>query len=333
MGQLLPTIPRMTTTTTNSSTTPSSSSAPPGTISCLFCSGIVSFKQATMAKFKSHLEAVHDIFFDAEFLLAVHFLREEERSRVLRSMRRRVREAVGVTVGPEEEEEQEEEEEEVTLMEEEEPKKKKPKISVEETLRRARDDVSKGPPQKMIKLTAVHYGFDEDVFPGGIAPQNTKSEPKTSETKRKYTEESNTDDSSRQMKKQRLLKKGLKKMKKDKVMKKRISNLVMATLEPNTLDVCKDASKEEEQDTKGDNVEEVDNSKLQEHWVANNQIVEKENENKPEEEPKKVMNDETYNEDPEKEVKSQTRECKCDNCGELFPSIQTLNVHKFQNSC
>merc|ERR1712204_28723 len=97
--------------------------APPGTISCLFCSGIVSFKQATMAKFKSHLEAVHDIFFDAEFLLAVHFLREEERSKVLRSMRRRVREAVGVTVGPEEEEE------------EEEPKKKTPKISVEETLR------------------------------------------------------------------------------------------------------------------------------------------------------------------------------------------------------
>merc|ERR1712129_86823 len=171
MGQLLPTIPRMTTSTISpSSTTSTSSSAPPGTISCLFCSGIVSFKQATMAKFKSHLEAVHDIFFDAEFLLAVHFLREEERSKVLRSMRRRVREAVGVTVGP-----KEEEEEEVTLMEEEEPNKKTPKISVEETLRRARDDVSKGPPQKMIKLTAVHYGFDEDVFPGGIAPQNTKS--------------------------------------------------------------------------------------------------------------------------------------------------------------
>merc|ERR1712129_592840 len=212
MGQLLPTIPRMTTSTISpSSTTSTSSSAPPGTISCLFCSGIVSFKQATMAKFKAHLEAVHGIFFDAEFLLAVHFLREEERSKVLRSMRRRVREAVGVTVGPKEEEEEEEEEEEVTLMEEEEPKKKTPKISVEETLRRARDDVSKGPPPKMIKLTAVHYGFDEDVFPGGIAPQNTKSEPKTSETKRKYTEESNTDDSSRQMKKQRLLKKGLKK--------------------------------------------------------------------------------------------------------------------------
>merc|ERR1712129_71799 len=206
-------------------------------------------------------------------------------------------------------------------------------ISVEETLRRARDDVSKGPPQKMIKLTAVHYGFDEDVFPGGIAPQNTKSEPKTSETKRKYTEESNTDDSSRQMKKQRLLKKGLKKIKKDKVIKKRISNLVMATLEPNKLDVCKEPSKEEQQDTKADNVEEVDNSKLQEHWVANNQKIEQEIKDKTEEEPKKVMNDETCNEEPEKEVKSQARECKCDNCGELFPSIQTLNVHKFQNSC
>jgi len=278
-----------------------------------------------MGKFKAHLETVHDIFFDAEFLLAVHFLREEERSKVLRSMRRRVKEAVGVTVGPEEVEEQDEDEEDVTLMEEEEPKKKKPKISVEETLRRARDNVFKGPPPKMIKLTAVHYGFDEDVFPGGIAPQNTKLEPKGKEIKRKFT-----DDVSRQIKKQKMLKKGLKKIKKDKVMKKKISNLVMATLEPNTLNDDKDPSKE--QDMKTNNVEEVDNGKLQEHWAANNQMVVQEVEDKTEV-PKEVINEETNNEEPEKEVKSQTRECKCDNCGELFPSIQTLNVHKFQNSC
>ena len=29
----------------------------------------------------------------------------------------------------------------------------------------------------------------------------------------------------------------------------------------------------------------------------------------------------------------ETRDVKCDQCGELFESVQTLNVHKFQNSC
>ena len=31
--------------------------------------------------------------------------------------------------------------------------------------------------------------------------------------------------------------------------------------------------------------------------------------------------------------RKETRDVKCDQCGELFESVQTLNVHKFQNAC
>ena len=56
------------------------SSPLPSTIFCLFCHAVISFRTRTVDKFKAHMETVHEIYMDFEFLLSIHFVKEEEKS-------------------------------------------------------------------------------------------------------------------------------------------------------------------------------------------------------------------------------------------------------------
>ena len=64
--------------------TVSTSSPPPSTIFCRFCNAVISFRAATMDKFKMHMETVHEIYLDLDFLLSIHFIKEEEKTSLVR---------------------------------------------------------------------------------------------------------------------------------------------------------------------------------------------------------------------------------------------------------
>ena len=59
------------------------SSPPPSTIFCRFCHAVISFRTGTVDKFKAHMETVPEIHMDFEFLLSIHFVKEEEKSNVV----------------------------------------------------------------------------------------------------------------------------------------------------------------------------------------------------------------------------------------------------------
>ena len=59
------------------------SSPPPSTIFCRFCHTVISFRTGTVDKFKAHMETVHEIYMDFEFLLSIHFVKEEEKSNLV----------------------------------------------------------------------------------------------------------------------------------------------------------------------------------------------------------------------------------------------------------
>ena len=57
-----------------------------GTIVCLLCRGMISFKAGDKARFESHLQHEHEAYFGLEVLLAVSFIREEERKALVRAI-------------------------------------------------------------------------------------------------------------------------------------------------------------------------------------------------------------------------------------------------------
>ena len=57
---------------------------PPSTIFCRFCNAVISFRAATTDKFKKHMETTHEIYLDLDFLLSIHFIKEEEKTSVVR---------------------------------------------------------------------------------------------------------------------------------------------------------------------------------------------------------------------------------------------------------
>ena len=59
-------------------------SPPPSTIFCRFCNAVISFRAATTEKFKMHMETVHEIYLDLDFLLSIHFIKEEEKTSMVR---------------------------------------------------------------------------------------------------------------------------------------------------------------------------------------------------------------------------------------------------------
>ena len=62
---------------------------PPGTISCLFCSGIIPVNAGSY-KFENHMKSIHDIFKNFDILFSLHFLIESEREAVIASAQNRI---------------------------------------------------------------------------------------------------------------------------------------------------------------------------------------------------------------------------------------------------
>ena len=61
-------------------------SPPPSTIFCRFCNAVISFRAATTEKFKMHMETVHEIYLDLDFLLSIHFIKEEEKTSMVTTL-------------------------------------------------------------------------------------------------------------------------------------------------------------------------------------------------------------------------------------------------------
>merc|ERR1719209_1901978 len=74
-------------------------SPPPSTIFCRFCNAVISFRAATTEKFKMHMESVHEIYLDLDFLLSIHFIKEEEKTSMVKATRSRMLNSVRVLVG------------------------------------------------------------------------------------------------------------------------------------------------------------------------------------------------------------------------------------------
>jgi len=62
---------------------------PPGTISCLFCGGIIPIN-AGKFKFQNHMKSIHDIFKNLDFLFSLHFLIETEKKGVIAAVQSRI---------------------------------------------------------------------------------------------------------------------------------------------------------------------------------------------------------------------------------------------------
>ena len=65
--------------------------SPPGTIFCLFCKGVVNVKDEKMEKFKKHMEDIHEIYFEHEFILAGSFLKKEEKENIIAAAKVRIK--------------------------------------------------------------------------------------------------------------------------------------------------------------------------------------------------------------------------------------------------
>ena len=50
-----------------------------GAVVCLLCRGMISFKAGDSARFRSHLQHEHEAYFGLDVLLALSFVREDER--------------------------------------------------------------------------------------------------------------------------------------------------------------------------------------------------------------------------------------------------------------
>ena len=46
---------------------------------CLLCRGMISFKAGDAARFRNHLQHEHEAYFGLDVLLALSFVREDER--------------------------------------------------------------------------------------------------------------------------------------------------------------------------------------------------------------------------------------------------------------
>ena len=57
-----------------------------GTVVCVLCRGMISFKAGDKARFESHLQHEHEAYFGLDLLLAVSFIREDERKALVRAI-------------------------------------------------------------------------------------------------------------------------------------------------------------------------------------------------------------------------------------------------------
>ena len=57
-----------------------------GTVVCLLCRGMISFKSGDKTRFESHLQHEHEAYFGLDIMLAISFIREDERRAVVKSV-------------------------------------------------------------------------------------------------------------------------------------------------------------------------------------------------------------------------------------------------------
>merc|ERR1719319_812171 len=55
---------------------------PPGTVCCILCRGMVTYRNLDVGRFASHMQFEHGAYFDMDFLLAACLMDEEERKAV-----------------------------------------------------------------------------------------------------------------------------------------------------------------------------------------------------------------------------------------------------------
>ena len=64
---------------------------PPGSVFCIFCKGVVPVKDDDLYKFKNHMRSVHDIFYEYDIILSLHFLTDSEKIQLHDITRQRVK--------------------------------------------------------------------------------------------------------------------------------------------------------------------------------------------------------------------------------------------------
>ena len=57
-----------------------------GTVVCVLCRGMISFKSGDKTRFQSHLQHEHEAYFGLDLLLAVSFIREDERKALVKAI-------------------------------------------------------------------------------------------------------------------------------------------------------------------------------------------------------------------------------------------------------
>ena len=70
----------------------------PGTFLCLFCSGVISLRNGDSEKFRMHMEVYHQVFSHSDILLALNFLKEEERSNIVNATKNRIEKAKQIAI-------------------------------------------------------------------------------------------------------------------------------------------------------------------------------------------------------------------------------------------
>ena len=199
-----------------------------------------------------------------------------------------------------------------------------------------------GPPLKMIKLTAHHLGFDDDVFPPESKPKNffaTKSKPKTNERPSKpksknisarsstanvkekiipEDEESVVVVPQKKKRPKRLRKKGKwgKVLKRGKDLAKQVQDEERRVFTGGKRISCRRRKKEKDTEEEEEKEEEKD-------------IDEEENEEKKKEELG------TKRKIEEKPILNRGRKngFSCNQCGEIFETTAALEIHKVQEYC
>jgi len=66
-------------------------SLPHGTVSCLLCRGTISLRTGDLAKFRSHLETVHESVYSHDLLIAITFLEESEKEVIMEKVMPRIK--------------------------------------------------------------------------------------------------------------------------------------------------------------------------------------------------------------------------------------------------
>ena len=178
-----------------------------------------------------------------------------------------------------------------------------------------------GPPPKMVKLTAIHFGFDDDVFPPNSKPEYKEKEPPN------------------------VLPEKMKTVKDTKTAK--TTELTEITIEgtPTVKEVANEETEEEEGieivTTLSRRGKDFRKKQSREKEVFRRQKMRLKRKNQEENGSNKTSTEtekaprENISKKAKRKAKRKRRkqEFTCNQCGELFKTIPALNIHKLQEYC